>query len=175
MEKRISFQQFQQAKSVAKSITPFVIKKNKIQAEIDGLNDEFMRKGEEKLAKLKEALKQEMAKKRESLEKEKQELEDNIALYESGIFHTFGVHVTNIVKRVVEPTGKTDKEGHPIKKTDYLPTDIVSYDEQTKQYVITLPDEEEPIVPPTTEDGPGSDFDIDVENSVENTESETFL
>ena len=48
--------------------------------------------------------------------------------------------------------------------TKYLPTDIVSYDETTKEYVISVPDENETIVPPTTEDAAGSDFDKDAES-----------
>jgi len=72
--------------------------------------------------------------------------------------------VADLVKKVIEPTGKTDpKTGKPIKVTKYLPTDIVSYDEATKEYVITVPEEGETVVPPTTEDTAGSDFDKDAE------------
>ena len=64
-----------------------------------------------------------------------------------------GFHVTDLVKKVIEPTGKTDaKTGKPIKVTKYLPTEIVSYDEATKEYVITVP-ENEPV-------NEGSDNDI---------------
>lgn len=75
-----------------------------------------------------------------------------------------GVPVYKLVKKVIEPTGTMGKDGKPIKVTKYLPTNIVSYDEQKKQYVITLPDENT-IVPPTTEGLPGSDFDLDKENA----------
>ena len=168
MEKRISYSEFQQAKSVAKAIAPLISKKDKIQAQIDGLDEEFKKKAEEKLAKLKEDLKLELAEKRASLELQMQNKENDIALFETGIVSMLGVHVTSIVKKVMEPTGKTDpKTGKPIVVTKYLPTDIVAYDEQAKQYVITLPDDEETIVPPTTEDVSGSDFDADVENTEE--------
>ena len=60
------------------------------------------------------------------------------------------------LKKVIEPTGATDKTGKPIKVTKYLPTDIVSYDEQKKEYVINVPDNEETNTA-------GSDYDKDLE------------
>lgn len=176
MEKRISCSEFRQAKNVAKAIAPLVCKKEKIQAQIDGLDEEFKKKAEVKLAKLKESLKEELAEKRASLEQQLQNKDKDIALFETGIVSTLGVHVTSIVKRVIESTGKIDpKTNRPIMVTKYLPTEIVTYDESTSQYVITLPDEEETIVPPVIEDNPGSDFDVDterIEELVEETVSE---
>lgn len=32
------------------------------------------------------------------------------------------------------------KEGKPVKVTKYVPTEIVSYDKEHKQYIITTPD-----------------------------------
>ena len=58
---------------------------------------------------------------------------------EAGIVNIIGFHVFDLVKKVIEPTGATGKDGKPIKVTKYLPTDMVSYDEQKKQYVIHIP------------------------------------
>jgi hypothetical protein len=89
-----------------------------------------------------------------------QSLNDSL---EEGIVKVIGIPVYQLVKKVIEPTGAVGKDGKPIKVTKYLPTDIVSYDEQKKQYVIQIPDDEDTIVPPTTEDTAGSDFDKDAE------------
>jgi len=53
-----------------------------------------------------------------------------------------GFPVDALVKKVIEPG--VDVNGQPKKTTKYLPTDIVSYDEKHKQYVITLPDDKTP-------------------------------
>ena len=140
MEKRISYSQFQQVKSAAKMIDPNMRK-------IEALKKKIM------------PLVKEM--------KNYQALNDSL---EEGIVKVIGFHVYDLVKKVIEPTGAVDKLGKPIKVTKYLPTDIVSYDEQKKEYIITLPDEET-IVPPTTEDGPGSDFDVDAEKETISSEN----
>ena len=43
-----------------------------------------------------------------------------------------------LVKKVIEPG--VDVNGLPKKTTKYLPTDIVSYDEKHKQYIISVDD-----------------------------------
>ena len=138
MEKRISYSQFQQVKSAAKMMDPNMRK-------IESLKNKIM------------PLVSEM--------KQLQAINDSL---EEGIVKIVGLPVYQLVKKVIEPTGATGKDGKPIKVTKYLPTDIVSYDEQKKQYVIYVPDTEgtntaETIVPPTTEDKPGSDYDKDAE------------
>ena len=143
MEKRISYSQFQQVKACAKMIDPCTTK-------IESLKKKIM-----------------------PLVEEMKGYQTQIDALEQGIVSVLGFHVSELVKKVIEPTGAVDKNGKPIKVTKYLPTDIVSYDEQKKQYVIVIPDNEgtnvaEPIVPPTTADVPGSDFDIDKENAEEN-------
>ena len=143
MEKRISYSQFQQVKACAKMIDPCTTK-------IESLKKKIM-----------------------PLVEEMKGYQTQIDALEQGIVSVLGFHVSDLVKKVIEPTGAVDKNGKPIKVTKYLPTDIVSYDEQKKQYVIVILDNEgtnvaETIVPPTTEDGPGSDFDIDKENAEEN-------
>ena len=63
--------------------------------------------------------------------------DDQIAAIEAGIVSIIGFHVTDLVKKVIEPNDKG------IKETKYLPTDIVSYDTTTKEFVVIVPDEEE--------------------------------
>ena len=137
MEKRIPFVQFQSVKSVAKAIDPYMRQKVRLEAQIDGLDDEFKVKAEEELKKLKERLKTQLAAKKEKLEEEIKGTDDQIAAIEAGIVSIIGFHVTDLVKKVIESNDKG------IKETKYLPTDIVSYDTTTKEFVVTVPDEEE--------------------------------
>ena len=133
MEKRISYSQFQQVKSAAKMMDPNMRKIEALKKKIMPLVNEM---------------------------KALQSLNDSL---EEGIVKVIGVPVYQLVKKVIEPTGAVGKDGKPIKVTKYLPTDAVSYDEQKKQYVIQIADDEESIVPPTTENVAGSDFDKDAE------------
>ena len=137
MEKRISYSQFQQIKSAAKMMDPNVRKIETLTKKIIPLAEEI-----------------------------KTIKELNSAL-EEGIVKTFGFHVSDLVKKVIEPTGTMGKDGKPIKVTKYLPTDIVTYDDQKKEFVVTIPDDETHIVPPTTENVAGSDYDKDVKESSE--------
>lgn len=106
MEKRISYSQFQQIKSAAKMIDPNMRKIEALKKKIMPLVEEM---------------------------KQYQALNDSL---EAGIVSVIGFHVSDLVKKVIEPTGATGRDGKPIKVTKYLPTDIVSYDEQRKVYVI---------------------------------------
>lgn len=126
MKKEISYSQFQQVKSAAKMIDPNMRKIEALKKKIMPLVEEM---------------------------KQYQALNDSL---EAGIVSVIGFHVSDLVKKVIEPTGATGKDGKPIKVTKYLPTDIVSYDEQHKVYVIEVPDA------PSTESVAGSDFDKDV-------------
>lgn len=110
MEKRISYSQFQQIKSAAKMIDPNMRKIEALKKKILPLINEM---------------------------KQYQALNDSL---EEGIVKVIGFHVADLVKKVIEPTGAIDKMGKPIKVTKYLPTDIVSYDEQKKEYVINIPE-----------------------------------
>lgn len=139
MEKRISFDAFQSVKRVAQACNPLMVKREKIRAKVAALAEEY------------------------------KEYDTQIASLEAGIVQVIGFRVEELVKKVVEPG----------KATKYVPTDMVTYDANHKQYVITYGEpeavapevqqepehEEEVIVPPTTADGPGSDFDLDVENN----------
>ena len=135
MEKRISYSQFQQVKSAAKMMDPNMRKIEALKKKIMPLVNEM---------------------------KALQSLNDSL---EEGIVKVIGVPVYQLVKKVIEPTGAVGKDGKPIKVTKYLPTDAVSYDEQKKQYVIQIADDEETIVPSTTENVASSDFDKDKEES----------
>lgn len=182
MEKRISYQHFQQVKNVAKAINPFVVQKQGLEEQLQRLSDEQQAREEEVAAKWEQKIQELIAKKEESIAAAKQkvaenlqkkkeaiqgkikEAEDNINLYEIGIVKNIGFHVCDLVKKTIEPTGKFDANGKPLKVTKYVETNIVAYDPATKEYVVTCPDEM--VVPPTTAGGPGSDFDKD-RNTVE--------
>ena len=73
----------------------------------------------------------------EALAKEYKDYDTQIASLEAGIKQVVGFRVEELVKKVIEPG--VDANGQPKKTTKYLPTDIVSYDEKHKQYVITIP------------------------------------
>lgn len=76
----------------------------------------------------------------EALNKEYNDYDTQIASLEAGIKQVVGFRVKELVKKVIEPG--VDANGQPKKTTKYLPTDIVSYDEKHKQYVISFPDED---------------------------------
>lgn len=122
MEKRISYSQFQQVKNASKMIDPLQRKMQPLRKKIEALVVEL--KG----------------------------YQTQVDALEAGIVQVLGFHVAELVKKVIEPTGKTDANGKPIMVTKYLPTDIVSYDEQKKQYVINTDDiTREPKAPETPE------------------------
>ena len=137
MEKRISFFQFQSVKNVAKAIDPKLKEKVALQKKAIALKAEL----DAKRKRLQEEINEKTAK----MKAEFDACQQQIDLLEAGIVQTLGFHVADVVKKVIEPTGKTDaKTGKPITVTKYLPTDIVKYDDQAKEYVITLPDAEAP-------------------------------
>lgn len=76
----------------------------------------------------------------ESLEQQYKDYDTQIASLEAGIKQVVGFRVQELIKKVIEPG--IDANGQPKKTTKYLPTDIVSYDEDKKQYVITTPDDD---------------------------------
>ena len=158
MEKRIPFFHFQSVKSVAKAIDPYLKTMDKLKSDVLAIKEAY----EAKQAKLKAEFEEKAAK----VKQEYDNCQLQIDSLETGILQVTGFHVAELVKKVIEPTGKTDpKTGKPIKVTKYLPTDIVSYDETAKEYVISVPDAEgETVVPPTTENTAGSDYDKDAES-----------
>lgn len=128
MEKRISFFEYQNAVSVTKLIDPFVEKLKKAEAE------------EKKLR----AAYQELGEKISKVTMKEVELQKKIDSYESGIVKIIGFHANDLVKKVTVPTGKTTPGGKPAMTTDFVPSDIVTFDETTKEYIITTPDPENP-------------------------------
>lgn len=64
-----------------------------------------------------------------------------ISSLEAGIKQVVGFRVEELVKKVIEDG--VDVNGNPKKTTKYLPTSIVSYDTDKKQYVITVETPEE--------------------------------
>lgn len=148
MEKRISFFEFQSVKSVAKAIEPKLREQAKIKNQMEKLANEYKK------------------------------CDADIAALESGVVSLIGFHVKDLIHKIVEETGRVDKEGNAVKVTKYVPSDIVTYDDTAKQYVIKTPDEESfqeeanhteeeavgdddvyAIKPPVPE--AGNDFDVD--------------
>ena len=74
----------------------------------------------------------------EALNKEYNDYDTQIASLEAGIKQVVGFRVEELVKKVIE--SGVDVNGRPKKTTKYLPTDIVSYDENKKQFIISIPD-----------------------------------
>ena len=111
MEKRIKYQQFQQVKSAAKMIDPLKRKMTPLKNKVEALVAEM------------------------------KSYQTQINALEAGIVQVIGFHVDDLVRKVIEPTGKTDANGKPIMQTKYIPTGIVSYDEQHKEFVVTTPDD----------------------------------
>lgn len=74
----------------------------------------------------------------EALAKEYKDYDTQIASLEAGIKQVVGFRVEELVKKVIEPG--VDSNGQPKKTTKYLPTNIVSYDETKKQFIVSIPD-----------------------------------
>lgn len=83
---------------------------------------------------------------------------------EAGIVTVIGFPVDMLVKKVIEPG--IDVNGMPKKTTKYLPTDIVSYDEKHKQYIISVDDTS---VTPTTPTEPTEPTTPQTESVTEDT------
>ena len=47
-----------------------------------------------------------------------------------------GYSSEKLIKRVVEPSGKVDANGKPLTITKWVPTELVSFNEETNTYVI---------------------------------------
>lgn len=164
MEKRIPYFHFMSVKAVAKAIDPHIKSLETLKKKYITLNEEYNTKLEELKAKYDEKFAQ--------LEEERKTSETQINALEVGILQATGFHVSQLVKKVIEPTGKVDKQGKPIKNTDYVPTEIVSYDKDTKEFVITIPDENQSTVAPTTEEA-GNTESVGTETNTPTNEQET--
>ena len=106
--------------------------------------------------------KNKLAEKIARLQAEYDEKVQMIDLYDAPIkLMTGGYGVETLVKKVITPTDKLDKNGNVIKTT--------SYEFLYPETIIPVQQEEEhtePIGPPTTEGMAGSDFDVDTEVSI---------
>ena len=108
----------------------------------------------------------------------------DIEAYEAGIVNVIGFHVDTLVQKSIET--RAGKNGEEVKVTKYVPTDYVTYDDATKEYVINVPDELEkaPVETTSTEEKDvvempeaGNDFDVDGEvpfDAPNKTEEEIF-
>ena len=111
MEKRISTRELAAVKRTAMNVAPIVAKKNKAKAMIEKWTEEY---------NVQEAA---------------------LAGYESGLMAQLGLRTEQVVTKVVEPTGKLDKNGREIKQTKYILTDNVRYDSEKNEYIVTINDE----------------------------------
>ena len=59
-----------------------------------------------------------------------------IAEWDGAIVRMTGYSSEQLIKRVVEPSGKVDANGKPLTITKWIPTEIVSFNEETNTYVI---------------------------------------
>lgn len=111
MSKTLTTRQFATIKRVAQNVNPLVIKKGKILDKISKLEEEFKALCEE------------------------------IEGHEMGIKAITGGYTSeNLVIKKVEDTGKTDKDGNPVKVTKYEPNpDKVFYNEELNVYTIIEP------------------------------------
>lgn len=97
----------------------------------------------------------------EALQAEYNAYDTQISALEAGIKSIIGFRTEELVKKVIE--SGLDKNGKETKTTKYVPTDIVTYDKDHKQYVISIPDEE-----PNTEENPASTESLEDNTEVVN-------
>lgn len=85
----------------------------------------------------------------DAIHEEYNNLSTQVSALEAGVLQIIGFHVDDLVKKVIETS--QDKNGKEVKITKYLPTEIVSYDKDSKQYIISVPDENPSEPQETTE------------------------
>ena len=110
MEKRISTRELAAVKRTAMNVAPIVAKKNKAKSMIEKWTEEYNVQ------------------------------ESALAGYESGLMAQLGLRTEQVVTKVVESTGKVDKNGKEIKTTKYVINDNVRFDSEKGEYIVTLPD-----------------------------------
>lgn len=117
MSKTLTTRQFATIKRVAQNVNPLVIKKGKILDKISKLEEEF------------------------------KALCAEIEGHEMGIKAITGGYTSeNLVIKKVEDTGKTDKDGNPVKVTKYEPNpNKVFYNEELNIYTILEPEFEHEV------------------------------
>lgn len=110
--------------------------------------------------------------KMEALAIEYNSYDTQIASLEAGIKQVVGFRVEELVKKVIEPG--VDANGQPKKTTKYLPTDMVSYDETKKQFVITVPDDTTTVEDNTTETTTKEVVEYNAEETSEDSNTKVF-
>lgn len=118
-------------KRTAQNVSPLVRRKQKLQAEIAEREEEL------------------------------KSIQFQLDTYEAPIKEATGGYSTeDLVTRVVEETGKVDKDGKPIKMTRW----VLRYPET----IVPTCENYDNVVPMSTEGKPGSDFDVDRDNLIDN-------
>ena len=120
--KKLTIRNFAAIKRIAQNVNPLVVKKNRM------------------LAQAKKIL------------LEVKEIEEEIKGYEAGVVAlTGGYQSEALVTKVVEDTGKVDKDNTPIKVTKYIPTNLVTFSEEENCYYIPDFKKEEDVETPQAE------------------------
>lgn len=136
MEKRISTTQLRVAKRVASIVAGNLAKRKKAEQQIKKWTDEFNR-------------------------------QENIILnYEAGLMADVGLRSEQIVTRVIEPTGKFDKNGKELKQTKYIINDNVRFDSDTKEYVVTINDDGDKEVAPVKDENDNESMPVETTEQV---------
>jgi len=136
MEKRISTTQLRVAKRVASIVAGNLAKRKKAEQQIKKWTDEFNR-------------------------------QENIILnYEAGLMADVGLRSEQIVTRVIEPTGKLDKNGKELKQTKYIINDNVRFDSDTKEYVVTINDDGDKEVAPIKDENDNEGMPVETTEQV---------
>lgn len=121
--KKLTIRNFAAIKRIAQNVNPLVVKKNRM------------------LAQAKKIL------------LEVKEIEEEIKGYEAGVVAlTDGYQSEALVTKVVENTGKLDKDNAPIKVTKYIPTNLVTFSEEENCYYIPDFKKEEDVETPQVEE-----------------------
>lgn len=120
--KKLTVRNFAAIKRIAQNVNPLVVKKNRM------------------LAQAKKIL------------LEVREIEEEIKGYEAGVVAlTGGYQSEALVTKVVEDTGKVDKDNTPIKVTKYIPTNLVTFSEEENCYYVPDFKKEEDVETPQVE------------------------
>ena len=121
--KKLTIRNFAAIKRIAQNVNPLVVKKNRM------------------LAQAKKIL------------LEVKEIEEEIKGYEAGVVAlTGGYQSEALVTKVVEDTGKVDKDNAPIKVTKYIPTNLVTFYEEENCYYVPDFKKDEDVETPQVEE-----------------------
>ena len=121
--KKLTIRNFAAIKRIAQNVNPLVVKKNRM------------------LAQAKKIL------------LEVRGIEEEIKGYEAGVVAlTGGYQSEALVTKVVEDTGKIDKDNTPIKVTKYIPTNLVTFSEEENCYYVPDFKKEEDVETPQVEE-----------------------